>query len=180
MGSIAEMAVTDQTLDLDLDGALDQARTRYAEQNPRSNVAFKETLPYMPGANTRTVLHAQPFPLTFSGGKGATLTTVDGDTYIDFLGEYSAGIYGHSCEEIKRAIRETTDKGWNLGGKNEGEATLSRIVVERFSNSLEAVRFCNSGTEANLMAIGAAVNFTGKLKVRMQIPTALWHATGLR
>lgn len=36
-------------------------------------------------------------------------------------------------------------------------------VVNRFSQSgLEYIRFCNSGTEANMMALATAVTFTGR------------------
>lgn len=165
MGSVTETSLADEVLSRPLDVALDHARAQFSKQHPRSRAAFESGLSYMPGANTRSVIHAQPFPLTFSEGKAAILTTVDGNSYVDFLGEYSAGIYGHSCEPIKEAINQALAKGWNFGGKNEWEAKLSRIVVERFSNSIEMVRFCNSGTEANLMALGAAIAFTGKKKV---------------
>lgn len=42
-----------------------------------------------------------------------------------------------------------------LGGPNRYETELARIVCERFP-SVELVRFCNSGTEANLMAVSLA------------------------
>ena len=44
------------------------------------------------------------------------------------------------------------------------EARLARLLVERFP-ALDLIRFTNSGTEANLMAIGAARAFTGRSKV---------------
>jgi glutamate-1-semialdehyde 2,1-aminomutase len=166
MGSISEAFQADeQSRHLSLKTALDKARTTFTQRHPRSRAAFESGLSCMPGANTRTVIHAQPFPLTFSEGSSSTLITVDGYSYVDFLGEYSAGVYGHSCEPIKAAIRAVLDRGWNFGGKNEWEAELSHIIVERFQNSIEMVRFCNSGTEANLMALGAAISFTGKKKV---------------
>ena len=165
MGSISDTSLPgEKTLRLSLEAALEKARTNFIQRNPRSQAAFESGVSCMPGANTRTVIHAEPFPLTFSGGRAAILNTVDGNSYVDFLGEYSAGVYGHSCEPIKAAITGALSRGWNLGGKNEWETELSRIVVDRFSNSVEMVRFCNSGTEANLMALGAATSFTGKKK----------------
>jgi glutamate-1-semialdehyde 2,1-aminomutase len=143
---------------------LEKFQHTYAQQNPKSLAVFNETLDCMPGGNTRSVLHALPFPLTISHGYSTTLVSVDGRSYIDFLGEYSAGVYGHSCEPIKQAIVKALNKGWNFGAKNEYEGKLAKVLVDRFE-SIEMLRFCNSGTEANLMALGAAINFTKKRKV---------------
>ncbi|KAF2435225.1 putative glutamate-1-semialdehyde 2,1-aminomutase [Tothia fuscella] len=144
---------------------LDDTYKSYTERNPKSLALYNKTLHFMPGANTRTVLHSQPFPLTFACGELCKLIDVDGHEYLDLLGEYSAGIYGHSNSKIKTAITEALNNGWNFGGKNQYEAQLAQTIVERFSYSMDMVRFCNSGTEANMMAIGAAINFTGKKKI---------------
>ena len=45
--------------------------------------------------------------------------------------------------------------GINMGAPGRKEAELGRIICERFP-SIELVRFTNSGTEANLMALAAA------------------------
>ncbi|KAF2668309.1 putative glutamate-1-semialdehyde 2,1-aminomutase [Microthyrium microscopicum] len=148
-----------------LQTTLESMQRRYANRNPKSLAFYNETLKHMPGANTRTVLHALPFPLTISHGQSTTLFSVDGHSYIDFLSEYSAGIYGHSNATIKAAIVKALDGGWNFGGKNQYEGELAKILVERFGNGMDMIRFCNSGTEANLMAIGAAIGFTGKQKI---------------
>ena len=58
----------------------------------------------MPGGNTRTTLHTAPFPLTVVRGEGCRLWDADGHEYIDVLGEYTAGIYGHSHPVIRAAI----------------------------------------------------------------------------
>ena len=143
--------------------ALTAAVASYTSTNPKSKAIFEESLSYLPGANTRTVLHSSPFPLAFSSGKGATLTSTDGREYIDFLGEYTAGLLGHSHPEIAKEITAAAQDGWSFGGVNIWEGKLAAKVCERFA--LENVRFTNSGTEANLMALGAAKVFTGKSKV---------------
>jgi glutamate-1-semialdehyde 2,1-aminomutase len=48
---------------------------------------------YLAGGNTRTILHATPFPFTITSAYGCTLETVDG---TDFLAEYTAGLYGQN------------------------------------------------------------------------------------
>ena len=56
---------------------------------------------------------------------------------------------------IRRAIDKALDGGINLGGHNGFEAELAHHVVARFP-AIDQVRFTNSGTEANLMAIATA------------------------
>ena len=118
----------------------------------------------MPGGNTRTVLHTSPFPLTVASGEGCKLHTIDGHEYIDFLGEYTAGIYGHNHPAIRRAIEKALDGGWSYGGHNLMEQELAEIICKRFPY-MEKVRFVNSGTEANMIAIATAVVYTQKKKV---------------
>lgn len=144
---------------------LEEVYRRYARLNPHSLEAYNRGCEVMPGANTRSSIHASPFPLTISHGVSTFLYDVDGHEYLDFLGEFSAGIYGHSSPVIMEAIGKALRKGWNFGTKNTYEDQLARLLVQRFSNSMELIRFCNSGTEANMMALGAAINFTGKNKV---------------
>ncbi|KAI9760756.1 MAG: hypothetical protein M4579_001494 [Chaenotheca gracillima] len=148
-----------------LESALTRSHLDYTVRNPKSLQLYNESVSHLPGGNTRTVLHAAPFPLTYASGKSCMLTSVDGDTYTDFLGEYTAGIYGHSHPTILKAIHQALSNGWNFGGNNLYEKELAKIVCDRFSPTLEMVRFTNSGSEANLMAIGAAVNYTGRRKV---------------
>lgn len=63
-----------------------------------------------------------------ASGKGAELTSVDGDTYVDFLGEYTAGLFGHSNQVIAEAIGEAMTKGWSFGGPNVYERRLAKKV----------------------------------------------------
>lgn len=66
-------------------------------------------------------------------GKGAELTSLDGKLYVDFLGEYTAGIFGHSNPKIKEAVDEAMGKGWNFGGPNVYERELARKVRTYYS-----------------------------------------------
>jgi glutamate-1-semialdehyde 2,1-aminomutase len=144
--------------------AIEDARERYAALNPLSNAAEKKALKYLPGGNTRSVLHFEPFPLTMVSGEGAELTDLDGHRYVDFVGEYSAGLFGHSDPRIKAAINEALETGIAMGAPMEYERTLAALLCERYP-ALEQVRFCNSGTEANLMALTTACAVTGRDKI---------------
>jgi glutamate-1-semialdehyde 2,1-aminomutase len=144
-----------------LDEALFDAEERYARANPRSLARHLEAAKHLPGGNTRTNMYFSPFPVAIARGEGARLHDLDGHVYTDLLGEYTAGIYGHSHPRIRAAVIEALDGGLNLGGPNRWEAELAQLMCQRFP-SLEKVRFCNSGTEANLYAITAARACTGR------------------
>jgi glutamate-1-semialdehyde 2,1-aminomutase len=147
-----------------IEPALAEARESYIARNPKSLARTVEATAVMPGGNTRTVLHYEPFPLGFTRGQGCRLWDLDGAEYVDFLGEYTAGLYGHSNPVIRAAIDRALDGGINLGGHTVVEARFARAVNARFP-SMERLRFTNSGTEANLLAISLARVFTKRGKV---------------
>ncbi len=147
-----------------IDSALDEAVSRYTEKNPKSHVQHELAAKSLPGGNTRTVLFVDPFPITLVKGEGAHVISLDGDRYVDFLGEYTAGLFGHSDPIIRKAIDRALDSGMSRGGHSSLEATFGDIICQRFP-SIERVRFTNSGTEANLMAISTARAITGRQKI---------------
>ncbi len=147
-----------------LDAVLADAVQAYCERHPASARQFDEAQQVMPGGNTRSVLFYAPFPLAIRRGQGCRLWDADGHEYLDFLAEFTAGIYGHSDPVIRAAIDAALDDGINLSGHNLLESQLARLVCARFP-SMHSLRFTNSGTEANLMALAAAKAFTGRGKV---------------
>jgi len=149
---------------IDLASARAEAEHRFIAANPKSRVLFDQAAEALPGGNTRTVLYYAPFPLTLARGEGARVWDVDGHAYADFLCEYTAGLYGHSHPVIMAALREALDGGIVLGGHNKAEGRFAAALCARFP-SLDLVRFCNSGTEANLMAISTARAVTGRDKI---------------
>jgi glutamate-1-semialdehyde 2,1-aminomutase len=153
------MTATDERTNLDT--ALTEARERYVAQRPVGAAMHAEAREVMPGGNTRTVLYHPPFPMRISRGHAQRVVDVDGHEYVDMLGEYTAGLYGHSQKVILDAVRAALDNGISLAGHNVYEARLAREIVDRFP-ALELVRFTNSGTEANLMAIALARVVTGR------------------
>ena len=153
------MTATDERTNLDTE--LTQARERYIAQRPIGAAMHAEAREVMPGGNTRTVLYHPPFPMRISRGHAQRVIDVDGHEYVDMLGEYTAGLYGHSQKVILDAVRAALDNGISLAGHNVYEARLAREIVDRFP-ALELVRFTNSGTEANLMAIALARVVTGR------------------
>jgi glutamate-1-semialdehyde 2,1-aminomutase len=148
----------------DLQHALAEAQKKFIARNPKSAVQLESTARFMPGGNTRTAIYFDPFPLVITRGEGCRLWDLDGHEYIDFLGEFTAGIYGHSNPIVIEAIKSAVDNGLNLAGHTVLEAKFAAAVCARFPQ-LELIRFTNSGTEANLMALAVAKAFTKRQKI---------------
>jgi glutamate-1-semialdehyde 2,1-aminomutase len=149
---------------IDIAAALLEAEELYQARNPKSLAQHRAACAAMPGGNTRSAIHVDPFPLTMVRGEGARLWDLDGHEYVDFLSEFTAGIYGHSHPTILRTIAAALEGGLNFGAHNATEARFAAAICARFP-SIDLVRFTNSGTEANLMAVSAAVAITGRPKI---------------
>jgi glutamate-1-semialdehyde 2,1-aminomutase len=153
-----------RSANIDLDAALAEAEEQYRARHPLSLAQHREACESMPGGNTRASIHVDPFPLTMTRGSGARLWDVDGHEYVDFLSEFTAGLYGHSHPLIRRAIVAALEGGLNFGAQSAAEAQFAAAICARFP-SIELVRFTNSGTEANLMAVSAARAITKRKQI---------------
>ena len=140
-----------------------KARSDFADRNPESRKYFEEARNYLPGGHTRTVLTHAPFPLVFASGEGSTLADLDGHIYIDMLGDYTAGLLGHSEHRVIDAVTAVLKTNFSVGGIHPAESRLAKLMCERFT--IDRVRFTNSGTEANLMAITTAMQATGRKRI---------------
>ena len=144
--------------------AYDALAYEHTTNNPKSKASYETATKSLPGGNTRTVLFYEPFPLYTEKAEGCHLWDVDGHKYVDLLGEYTAGLYGHSNPVILGAIQAALKRGLSFGSHHADEARLAQVIIDRFS-SIELVRFTNSGTEATLMALAAAKIYTSRSKI---------------
>ena len=158
------MTTLDSSITDSLDEALIDARRRYVDANPVSASWAQRAADVLPGGNTRSVLHFDPFPFRVASAEGKHLVDVDGHRYVDLLGNYTAGLLGHSPEAVRTAAHQAIDGGWAFGAVHPNEVRLAELIAGRFP-SIEQVRFTNSGTEANLMALALATNHTGRREV---------------
>ncbi|KAK6382393.1 hypothetical protein LTS17_004280 [Exophiala oligosperma] len=143
---------------------LARLQEQYVESNPKSRDAHAQACKHLPGGNTRSVLHMNPFPMSIASGRGCYVTSLDGRDYLDLVAEYTAGVLGHSHLAIQRAILNATAVGVHLGATNEYEIELAQHLTSRFK-SIEKVRFCNSGTESNMLALAVAKHYTKRSNI---------------
>ncbi|MCO6009886.1 aspartate aminotransferase family protein [Actinoallomurus purpureus] len=134
---------------------------RYVSRTPTSSKLHEEAKKWLPGGDTRTINHFSPYPVFMSHGAGCVLTDVDGNEYLDFCNNMSAIVHGHAHPVLVQAAAEQISLGTALGTVAEVQVRHAEAVCRRVP-SVESVRYCNSGTEATMMALRAARAFTGR------------------
>ncbi len=135
----------------------------YLERTTGSRRLHEEACRAMPGGDTRTSAFWAPYPVFIARGEGCRLWDVDGNSYVDFVNNYTSLILGHAHPAISEVAGRELRHGTAYAAPLAAQVELANLLVARVP-SLDSVRFCNSGTEATLFAIRAARAFTGREK----------------
>ncbi len=136
----------------------------YRQRTPGSAEYHRTARRCFPGGDTRTITYFDPYPLYIARGQGQRMVDVDGNEYLDFLGNYASIIHGHGHPRLVQAIAEQAARGTAYGACAPIQIALAQEICGRVA-SISQIRFCNSGTEATMNAIRAARAFTGRSKV---------------
>ena len=103
-------------------------------------------------------------PRFIKSARGATITDVDGKTYIDYVGSWGPMILGHADDEVVAALQKVAAQGTSFGAPTELEIELAQEVIDAVP-SIEMVRMVSSGTEATMSAIRLARGVTGRNRI---------------
>lgn len=114
------------------------------------------------------VLRTIGFDKTYARAEGAYLYDMDGADYLDFLSGYGVYNIGRNHPAVKKAIADVLDM--DLPNMVQMDcALLSGMLAEKLvaltPKQLDAVFFCNSGTEAVEGALKFARAATGRTRV---------------
>jgi glutamate-1-semialdehyde 2,1-aminomutase len=108
-------------------------------------------------------------PVHIASGKGAVVTDLDGNEYVDLVMSYGPLILGHAHPRVTEALERAVRRGTTFGAPTEGELALARKIVDRMQPSgpaakpvFEMVRLVSSGTEATMSALRLARAATGR------------------
>ncbi|MFN8060441.1 MAG: aspartate aminotransferase family protein [Vicinamibacterales bacterium] len=137
------------------------ALVAYRGEHARSRALHARALRVMPGGNTRHSLTADPYPVYVASGRGCRVVDVEGAERIDFLNNFTALILGHADPVTLAAVHARLDLGTAFASPTESDVELAELLVGRVP-ALERVRFCNSGSEAVMLAVKAARAYTGR------------------
>lgn len=133
----------------------------------RSEELFQEAVTKIPGgvnSPVRAFGSVGMTPRFIASAKGAYLTDVDGNRYLDYIGSWGPMILGHADPLVLEKVWEACQRGLSFGAATEAEVEMARLICEMVP-SVEMVRMVNSGTEAVMSAIRAARGYTGRNKI---------------
>lgn len=100
-------------------------------------------------------------PIFMASGKGAMITDIDGNEYIDYVLSWGPLIHGHTDPDVVAGIKRVAETGTSFGTSTLAENELAKLVIERVP-SMEMVRMVSSGTEATMSALRLARAYTGR------------------
>jgi glutamate-1-semialdehyde 2,1-aminomutase len=130
----------------------------------RSEALHRAATALLPGGTSRLHYYYQPHPIYAARGLGCRLVDVDGVERLDFLNNFTAMLHGHADPDVNAAIIGQLQDGTAWSEPGEAEIRLAALLAERVP-SLERMRFANSGTEAVMLAVKLAREFTGRAKL---------------
>ncbi|MGD0237549.1 MAG: aminotransferase class III-fold pyridoxal phosphate-dependent enzyme, partial [Syntrophorhabdales bacterium] len=114
------------------------------------------------------------YPIFLEFGKGAHLTDVDGNEYIDFLCGYGPIILGYREEEVDDAvIRQIKEKGFCFTLTQRYQNLLAKKLTELVPCSEMSI-FLKTGSDATTASIRIARAYTNRIKV-MRCGYHGWH-----
>ena len=106
----------------------------------------------------------RPIPVAFAQGRGARLTDLDGNEYVDYALAYGPLLLGHSPEPVLAAVRGQLSKAIAFGASHRVEAELAEAVC-RTVPCAERCVFSTSGSEAIAVALRIARSATARTRV---------------
>jgi glutamate-1-semialdehyde 2,1-aminomutase len=147
----------------------------------RSGELYEQAQRLLPGGVNSPVRAMRSIgrdPIFIASGQGATITDVDGNDYIDWVGSWGPLILGHADPSVVRAVMGAANRGTTFGAPTENEVTLAAEITSRFP-SVEMLRMTSSGTEASMSTIRLARAATGREKILKFAGAYHGHVDGL-
>ncbi len=132
-----------------------------------SSIYFEKAKTLIPGgvnSPVRAFKSVGGNPVFIQSAKGAYLTDVDGNSYIDLIGSWGPMLFGQAHPVIENAVREALSDGFSFGAPSLKEVQIAEKIVSMVP-SIEKVRLVNSGTEATMAAIRLARAYTKRDKI---------------
>src|SRR5919199_3450273 len=137
------------------------------EAQDRSAELFARAIELLPGgvnSPVRAFRGVGGMPRFIASAQGATMTDVDGRTYIDYVGSWGPMILGHADPEVIDALHAALGRGTSYGAPTELEVEMAEEIIAAVP-SVEMVRMVNSGTEATMSALRLARGATGRTMI---------------
>ncbi|MET7419836.1 amino acid adenylation domain-containing protein [Dactylosporangium sp. NPDC005555] len=105
------------------------------------------------------------YPIVVTGSQGSKVRDVDGNEYIDLTMGFGVNLFGHNEPFINEAIVAQLGEGMQLGPHTPLAAELGDLIRELTGK--ERVLFCNTGSEAVMVAVRLARAVTGRNRIAL-------------
>tara|TARA_B100000902_G_scaffold399974_1_gene474175 strand:+ start:7496 stop:8803 length:1308 start_codon:yes stop_codon:yes gene_type:complete len=128
---------------------------------------FKEALNLLPGgvnSPVRAFKSVDGDPIVMKKGFGPYLFDVDDNKYIDYVLSWGPLVLGHSHPDVVSSLHKVITQGTSYGAPTEIENKLAKFIISKI-DSIQMIRFVNSGTEACMSALRLARAYTKKTKI---------------
>lgn len=142
--------------------------SEYARSRPQSRAMFERAQTSFPGGQTRSVTHYSPFPSVLKRGNGFVLHDADDIEYIDLVNNYTSLIHGNAFEPVTTSVAKGLAGGSAFASVHSAQIELAEKIVARVE-SIELLRFTNSGSEASALAARIAQRYTGRSELVVAI-----------
>jgi glutamate-1-semialdehyde 2,1-aminomutase len=135
---------------------------RYEQRHPKSKEIYERMKKVIPGGVEHNLAFNFPFPLASKRLYDCYMETVDGVKLVDFLMAGGPTILGSNPPELRDKIIELLKDTGPVSGITSEYEYLAAEELQKYFPSCEKVRWLQSGTEADMLAIRIARVFTGR------------------
>jgi amino acid adenylation domain-containing protein len=108
----------------------------------------------------RPLLKEITYQIVIERSKGAHLTDLDGNDYVDALNGFGMSLFGWQPDFVLDAVRQQLDLGYEIGPQHPLAGEVAKLVCDVTGHDRAAL--CNTGSEAVLGALRIARTVTGR------------------
>ncbi len=135
---------------------------RYERNHPKSKEAYERARKIIPGGVEHNLAFNHPFPLASKKVYDCYMETVDDVVLTDYLMCGGPIILGHQYKPLIDKVVEVIQKNGPCHGITNEYEYLAAEQVQKYFPSCEIIRWLQSGTEADMLAIRIARTFTNR------------------
>jgi len=137
---------------------------RFVDANPKSKHYFETSNGWFQRVPFHWMLDwPSPFPIVAASATGATLTSLDGQTFDDFCLGDTASMFGHSPPALASALAEQAGQGLSYMLPTTKGAELGDMLASMFG--LPHWQVTTTASEANRAVIRWCRGLTGRSKI---------------
>jgi amino acid adenylation domain-containing protein len=150
--------------------------TKLARSKERAAAARLRFADCRASAGFRPSIKEMLYPVEIKTAQGSHLSDIDGNRYIDISMDFGVNLFGHQPEFLVKAWRGQIEKGLSLSGRSPHASDVAELVCEL--TGMERCAFCQSGTEAVMVAARLARLSTGRSRIAYFVNSYHGHFDG--